>query len=195
MTLITVLYWTCDSSDWTKWLSGFYPGSADLVPGIFKEKECKLKNVSDFDQWVLFPVDTFTNYPYLFIGLGFVALGLRDFMLREQIAKAKMTNPMRKQPEWQICLGCMIVFLSIFSFVYHASMRKIGSRLDRILGTSILIYLSQYVLYSFCIEDINRRFVIGKKLGRLVVYCSFFSSIFLGFLLNYVRTKSMYFFY
>lgn len=77
-----------------------------------------------FEALIRQPVNAWSNLCYFFLGVWMVVVGLRDLRL------APARNPLQRFPGMSLWLGAMQIGLCFGSFLFHASVTRLGQHWD-----------------------------------------------------------------
>ena len=88
-----------------------------------------------FESFIRQPVNAWSNLCYFFLGTWMVVAGLRDWQ------RGSAHNPLRRFPGMSIWLGAMQTGLCFGSFLFHASVTRMGQHWDMAFTYAVAIGL------------------------------------------------------
>ena len=182
--VVFVMSLACDKKCWTSWFKGFYTDSEAMYKSenkIINNSYCENKAITSFEPWVLTPVNSWSNYAFVFWGFVCITIGLRDTCKQEEIYKAEKSNHLKKHPEWIIFHGFSLIYGGVGSFAFHAGYTKLGHLFDMTGVFSMLGYPTLYAFFNLFLEDLNRYFSLGDVVSKLLAMAGFGFNIWLGF--------------
>ena len=149
-----------DGSFW----EGMALGNAGLHP-----EYCEFNHMEDF---VRQPVNSWSNFCYLFLGVWLLTWGIRDGIRREK------ANPIQRFPAMTIWIGLMQVGLCFGSFFFHASLTRLGQHWDMTftygLGLSLAFGAAYRLVISFGMQENIRSKAVFLSLAIATTILFFF---------------------
>ena len=119
---------SCDSTCWASWFDGYYTGSnvqrsqASVVADFY----CENQAITNFDVFVLTPVNSWSNYSFVFFGSLLITLGIYSFQNKDEFMSAPMSSQVKKNPSWLIYHGIILIWGGLGSFAFHASFTEMA---------------------------------------------------------------------
>jgi hypothetical protein len=149
-----------DGSFW----EGMALGNAGLRP-----EYCEFNHMEDF---IRQPVNSWSNFCYLFLGIWLLTWGIQDGIRREQ------ANPIQRFPAMTIWIGLMQVGLCFGSFFFHASLTRLGQHWDMTftygLGLSLAFGAAYRLGISFGMQENIRSKAVFLSLAIATTILFFF---------------------
>jgi hypothetical protein len=88
-----VLSAVCDATCWVNWFDGYFDGSNTrrTEAEIYKDY-CENKGVTDFNLFILTPVNTWSNYSFVFFGSFEIALAVYAYQNKDTMRSMKYSS-------------------------------------------------------------------------------------------------------
>ncbi len=102
-------------------LDGSFWQGMELGKAALEPEYCEFNHMEAF---VRQPVNSWSNFCYLFLGVWLVTWGVQDVLRRAN------ANPVKRFPAMTIWVGLMQIGLCFGSFFFHASLTKTGQHWD-----------------------------------------------------------------
>lgn len=117
---------------------------------VCESEECFFCETPRLHNFVRQPSNTFSNIPFLFMGLYFLFVGLQDRKRKHP------RNTIESDPMWSFAYGFVGIFLFLGSSLFHASLHRAMEYLDM-----VGVYLFAFFPVAF-----NLRWIIAVRKGR-----------------------------
>ena len=90
----------------------------------------------------------------------------------------QFSNQIRKNPDWMVFHGLLLINGGISSFIMHASYLEIGHTFDITGVYSMLGFTSLFSVFNIFLEDLNRYFLIGEIVSKIAApFCFVFTIV------------------
>lgn len=174
-----------DATFWTTFFQGYYTDAekVDTTEKILGDY-CENGGITDLNLFILTPVNTWSNYSFIFFGSLQIALALFSYQNSDEFTSSKMSNQVKKNPAWLIYHGILLIWGGLGSFAMHASYTDMGHLVDIITVVFMLSFPSCYAVQNLFLEDMNRYgfdLDLGDTIGYVTAPIFFLLNILLGF--------------